>query len=194
MREFMNLVEAAQTGWFHVSIAARRGDETPSTFGLTVQAKTEQEAADAATRKFAEKWGADISTEVTKIEPTDEPKAPAPIKVRKPRPKKVPPLIVNKTRLKDGRAIHPSPKGEKWEPVGEPFMIDIDKLDFHPDGLSTAYSAFFWNDKAGTETPTSDKPVSVTMVDGSYHVLDGYHRAAKAQRHGKTRIMVQELA
>lgn len=185
----------AQAKWFLVSIAAHRGDQHPSTFGLTVQADNEEEASRVALRKFADKWGEGISTEVTKVEPTDEPKAAAPVKAPKPKPKKIKPILVNKTRIKDGRSILPSPaNGEKWEPVGKPFLIDIDQLDFHPDGLGTAYSAFYWSDKAGSELPTSDKPVSVTMVDGQYHVLDGYHRAVKAQRHGHSQVMVQALA
>lgn len=192
----MNIVESAQTGWFHVTIAARRpGDDNAAPFGLTVQAKTEEEASNVAVRKFAEKWGQDISTEVTKVEPTDEPvkAAPAaPPRVRKPKPKKIKPLIVNTSRLRDGRAILPTPaNGETWVKNGEPSLLFIDQLDLHPDGLSTAYSAFHWNDKGGVETPTSDKPVAVTVVDGRYHVLDGYHRVVKAHRHGKTHIMCQ---
>lgn len=182
--------------WFHVTIDARKGDDAASTFGMTVQAIDEEEAKPIALKKFAEKWGDDITAEVVKVEPTDEPAPRAPAKpARKPKPKKIAPLIVNKTRLKDGRSIHPTPKnGETWTPVGKPVMMDVDKLDLHPDGLSTAYSAFFWGDKAGSETPTSDKPVSVTKVDGQYHLLDGYHRVVKAHRHGKSQVLVQVLA
>lgn len=181
--------------WFHVTIEARKGDDSPAMFGLTVQASDAEQAKPIALKKFADKWGADVATEAVKVEPTDEPVPAAPRKpekVRAPKPKKIKPLIVNNTRLKDGRAIMPTPaNGKTWVANGEPSLLYLDQLDLHPDGLSTAYSAFFWNDKAGIETPTSNKPVTVTVVDGRYHLLDGYHRVVKAQRHGKTQIMCQ---
>lgn len=189
MRQFIDIIEDAQSSWFEVTI-----ESESVSFGMTVEARTEEQAEAIALQKFAAKWGDDKIAEVTKVEPTGEPPKPKSLKAReyKPRPKKIKPIIVNKTRLKDGRAILPTPaNGEKWMPDGEPFLIDIDQLDLNPDGLGTAYSAFFWNDKAGTETQTSDRPVSVTMVDGQYHVLDGYHRVVKAHRHGKTQILVK---
>ena len=36
---------------------------------------------------------------------------------RKPRPKKIKPLIVNTGRLKDGRSIYPEPANSRWKPV-----------------------------------------------------------------------------
>lgn len=197
MRQFINIVESHQASQkYSVTMSVTKiGEEGSALIGVTVSAVNEEQAKSLAVDKIDQRYSFPKEIVITDIQLAgDEPaiKMPAPRK-RTPRPKKIKPVIVNKTRLKGGRSIYPTPTGERWIEKGDPFLIDISDLDLHPDGLGTAYSAFFWNDKAGTETQTTDKPISVTMVDGQYHVLDGYHRVVKAHRHGHSQVLCQEF-
>lgn len=197
MRQFINIVESSQSlQKYSVTLSVKKaGEEGEALLGVTVDAVDEKQATIMAIDKIDQRYSfpKEVNVEAIKLageEPST--KMPAPRK-RTPRPKKVKPVIVNKSRLKGGRSIYPTPLGERWEEKGEPFLIDISELDLHPDGLGTAYGAFFWSDKAGEELYTKDTPVTVTLVGGQYHLLDGYHRVIKAHRHGHSQILCQEV-
>lgn len=197
MRQFINIVENHQSSQkYTVTMSVTKiGEEGSALIGVSVNAVNEEQAKSLAVDKINQRYSFPKEIEITNLQLAgDEPDIKMPTtRQRSPRPKKTKPVIVNKTQLKGGRGIYPTPANERWAEKGDPFLIDISDLDLHPDGLAIAYSAFFWNDKAGTETPTTDKPVSVTMVDGQYHVLDGYHRVVKAHRHGHSQVLCQEF-
>lgn len=92
--------------------------------------------------------------------------------------------------LNPGRSIAPRPTKSRWRFVGAPIRMQIANLDLHPDGLATARSKWSWEPNF---VHTNNEPVKAVMVDGMYHVIDGYHRVVQAARDGQSDILVQPI-